>query len=170
MTQDKQLNAGEWLLKEGYPEFMNMTRDNLEIILNRYAAQFQHPQQPITDEAISAMAEKQYPDAINKHDDMFVETQNKIYIKRKAFIKGATAILSALGYSAGDNWISVDELPRKGERVIAFADYGGYFIAYLNKNNQWRISPEWRLNIPDSSFINITHWQPLPAPPIKQNK
>lgn len=32
------MKAKDWLLENGYPEFMNMTRDNLEIILNRFAA------------------------------------------------------------------------------------------------------------------------------------
>lgn len=76
--------------------------------------------------------------------------------------------LNNKGSDAVDGWISVEDglnFPSKGERVIAFADYGGYFVAYRNIRDHWIISPEWRLNIPDGTLINITHWQPLPLPP-----
>jgi hypothetical protein len=37
--ESKTKTAEEWLIVNSYPEFMNMTRDNLEIILIRYSDQ-----------------------------------------------------------------------------------------------------------------------------------
>ena len=45
----------EWLVKEGYPEFMNMTRDNLEIILIRFAQEKCAEQREICNKEMSKL-------------------------------------------------------------------------------------------------------------------
>jgi hypothetical protein len=65
-----------------------------------------------------------------------------------------------------DNWISVnDRLPTtdeyKNEQIVLCATTSGVCVAWLSRKNGLFLD-EWRgSRLP----FNVTHWQPLPAPP-----
>lgn len=73
-----------------------------------------------------------------------------------------------------NDWISVDDaLPEKNERVLVYCDdpfdIPPHFprrklllIGYLDMENNWYDS--------DGPLENITHWMPLPKPPVVEVK
>ena len=62
-----------------------------------------------------------------------------------------------------DKWISVDEkLPKKLERVILFDKNGFGAISGRYGDMGWYLEETLDL------YANITHWMPLPEPPMEQ--
>jgi hypothetical protein len=62
-------------------------------------------------------------------------------------------------------WISVkDELPKRGERVLAMQSSPGarYLIVYIDDEIR---TQQWRNDCDDIRCRDITHWMPLPEPP-----
>ena len=68
------------------------------------------------------------------------------------------------------NWISVeDELPENNVMVLTTGfDYGietndRHYAVAVCINNYW-----YDLEDPDVEYTYITHWQPLPQPPVSK--
>jgi len=87
------------------------------------------------------------------------------------------------GYKAAQQWISVkDKNPLAKTMVLVCHKNFGVQMGYLDENsvkpcrNHWvvyvREHEEWTgNNIPKTGkyeYVNITHWQPLPAPPKEE--
>ena len=68
---------------------------------------------------------------------------------------------------SNENWIPVSEktMPRKGQRVIVYSPQLGVLSAvlHLNINGKWKYTG---VDMPIHYSNAITHWQPLPEPPI----
>ena len=84
------------------------------------------------------------------------------------FIAGAKWALSQLSehvqefHKLEDDWVSVDErLPEDDRNVIVFQDNKYISFGWLLRKETWKGS------ISDET-IDVTHWQPLPKPPIKE--
>ena len=66
------------------------------------------------------------------------------------------------GYKAAQQWISVkDRLPEYTPMVLAMCT-DGYELAYYGMYGQG-----WT-NTLGTEHLNVTHWQPLPAPPKEE--
>lgn len=66
--------------------------------------------------------------------------------------------------AAQSQWIDVndkDNLPAKGKRVQVYDENFGVQIGWLMESGRWKLAYQM------SSVGNVTHWQPLPKPPIE---
>jgi Protein of unknown function (DUF551) len=69
-----------------------------------------------------------------------------------------------------DNWIPVTEkLPEPGVYVLCFCNHQNVF----NEDIKWMCINIGNKNtrnddffVDDTTFVNVTHWMPLPEPPI----
>lgn len=62
---------------------------------------------------------------------------------------------------AGEQWVSVEErLPEMFAHVLIIGNKGHRAIGSIMANGEWDDFQLWEGE-------NVTHWQPLPAPPIK---
>lgn len=77
-----------------------------------------------------------------------------------------TILLMAMDYGAQSRWISVeDELPTVRIRVLAY-NWVMNRIAWVLEDGRWVAETSQGLN--ERCFMNypVTHWMPLPAPPV----
>jgi hypothetical protein len=74
---------------------------------------------------------------------------------------------SVLCYNLSMEWIKVtDKLP-ENKKTVLFSDSEEVYVGYLDTNNNWYefIYSE------DGDWIKyVTHWMPLPKPPVQLTK
>lgn len=69
---------------------------------------------------------------------------------------------SQLQQLQGEGWVSVRiERPPHLENIMCFSSDGNYFVANCCRGHLWNL-PE------DFQNDQVTHWQPLPPPPIQE--
>jgi hypothetical protein len=67
------------------------------------------------------------------------------------------------------NWISVnDVLPRLGNPVLVYRSDGVIRITHFCKTG-WFKPVTKAFRVYEKEGMKVTHWMPLPTPPIKQN-
>lgn len=60
---------------------------------------------------------------------------------------------------ARHQWQPIDTAPKDGTRIVALCSNGAAYVARWNTNYE-----EW--SIPGSGISGVTHWMPLPEPPV----
>ena len=99
--------------------------------------------------------------------DLCCGTSDIIIAVEKGFLAGYQA--------AQPQWISVkDRLPEEGQDVLVWY-HGSYDVAYLQKVKPVKLQPPQFNNVEmfewcfyDFEDVDVTHWQPLPAPPKEE--
>lgn len=145
------------------PSSLNLTvffEELLKDFIEDHAAQFRTP---ITEEEIENNATNEY------------STQ----IERNAFIEGAKAMLQ---YFNGGQWISLDErLPELEAEVLLFDDWltsnkekrqdirVGHLSEFTTRKKSDGVQYDFVWGGTNFAF-NITHWMPLPSPPVTNNE
>jgi hypothetical protein len=116
----------------------------------------------LTEEAekkIKAEAEELYPTKKGFFEQN-VQSQNNGF-RQEGYIAAASKYLPQ-----GEGWISVeDRLPEKLGFYIVARRYGQVHNGYFDENG-WRLFTDSGM----PAYSDVTHWQPLPAPPIDQQK
>ena len=77
-----------------------------------------------------------------------------------------------------NGWRDISTAPKDGSRihvwgagydypeVIYWEEYPEEFRAETGDDGYWRCADELLADIADVPFDELTHWQPLPAPPV----
>lgn len=81
------------------------------------------------------------------------------------------------GYKAAQQWISVkDRLPEEGQIALTICDNGTMFLLQKVSDEMFGVPIYWKYCCgfdkelgPNKSYCyDVTHWQPLPAPPKEE--
>lgn len=106
----------------------------IEVVSKLLSATNNAESMAVDDDAIKAMAEKEYPNRLGgPHDINFA-------IAQPAYIKGAKDMLKIKG--SPDGWISVeDRLPENIGNYICFTNDEQCMVCHINANGWWSIVP-----------------------------
>ena len=118
---------------------------------------------------LEELAESNRESGFDSERKGFSDIADKYYAKQCAYLN-AIEIVKQTSTEYNNGWILCSErLPDKYNRVLAYTDAGGYYIAHINGCGKFVCTAECVSTVIENS--DVIAWQPLPAPyqPTRKN-
>lgn len=152
MDNTKQIKTPEqWLIDEGYPVSMPISRDTIADIINQYVHQH-----PVPDASQPAGTETYLIYNNDKVNSMLSVALKNLDNEQLEVLRDC--LIERTPQPAGNGWVSVeDRLPEDMKSVLVYGKrpsemYGSRVTTYMG-------------NKYFSGMKEVTHWQPLPPKP-----